>query len=262
MKIIVRLLTITAVALSFQSCALLGAAGLSSQGQPIVKVEGELVSTTANSAVNVDHRQWDALLKKHVNDAGFVDYEAFKADAESLDDYLRLLATQEPTKDWSVQELLAYYINTYNAYTVKIILDNYPTNSIKDIDGVFTNAFIPIDGNTLSLGSLENGVLRKMNEPRIHFAINCASYSCPKLLNEAFTAGRINEQLEEVTVEFINSDKNELTATPPKVSSIFKFYTKDFEPNIPQYINKYSETKLSPNAEVQFKEYDWSLNEQ
>lgn len=262
MKLIFKILTITICAISLQSCALLGAAGISSQGQPTKKVVGELESTTANSAVNLDHSAWDKLLKNHVNAQGFVDYKGFQKDRETLDDYLRFLATQEPSKDWSVQELLAYYINTYNAYTVELILDNYPTKSIQDISGAFTKAFIPINGRMLSLGSIENGVLRKMNEPRMHFAINCASFSCPKLLNEAYTAAKINEQLEEVTIEFINSDKNDLKANPPKVSSIFKFYTKDFEPSIPQYINKYSNTKLDPNVTVQFKDYDWALNEQ
>ena len=109
-----------------------------------------------------------------------------------------MLSENEPTEVWSVQELLAYYINTYNAYTVNLILDNYPLKSIKDISGPWTKAIIPIGDNKLSLGGLENGILRKMNEPRIHFAINCASYSCPKLLNEAFTASRIDEQLEQV----------------------------------------------------------------
>ena len=262
MLLIFKIFTLSIIVLSLNSCALLGAAGISSQGQPTKEVEGELKSTTANSAVNLDHSTWDKLLKKHVDSKGFVDYKGFQKDRETLDDYLRFLATQEPTNDWSVQELLAFYINTYNAYTVELILQNYPTESIQDIKGAFTNAFIPIDGRMLSLGSLENGVLRKMNEPRIHFAINCASISCPKLLDEAYTAGKINEQLAEVTNEFINSDQNDLTANPPKVSSIFKFYTKDFEPNIPQYINKYSKTKLDPNVTVEFKNYNWALNEQ
>ena len=221
-----------------------------------------LKSTTANSAVNVDHGIWDGLLKKHIDDRGFVDYEGFQKDRETLDDYLRLLATQEPTNDWSVQELLAYYINTYNAYTIELILDNYPTKSIQDIDGAFTKAFIPIDGRMLSLGSLENGVLRKMKEPRIHFAINCASISCPPLIQEAYTAGKIAEQLEMVTVNFINSDYNEIRPNAPEVSKIFKFYTEDFEPNLRQYINKYSEVKINADTKILFKEYDWGLNDQ
>lgn len=262
MKLILKFLVIAITISGLQSCALIGAAGLTSQGQPTKKVDGDLMSTTANSQVNVDHSEWDALLKKHVNKAGFVDYKGFENDRAALDRYLNTLQSYKPNSNWSVQELLAYYINTYNAYTVDLILRNYPTNSIQDINGAFTNAFIPIDGSMLSLGSLENGVLRKMNEPRIHFAINCASYSCPKLLDEAYTAGKINEQLDLVTNEFINSDKNEISENAPKLSKIFSFYTKDFEPNLAEYINKYSDTKINPNAEITFKEYNWDLNEQ
>jgi hypothetical protein len=262
MKLILKILIISITVAGLQSCALLGAAGVTSQGQPTKEVDGDLMSTTANSEINVDHSQWDALLKKHVDNTGFVDYKGFKNDRIKLDEYLNTLQSYTPNNNWSVQELLAYYINSYNAYTVDLILRNYPTKSIQDIKGAFTNAFIPIDGSTLSLGSLENGVLRKMNEPRIHFAINCASISCPKLLNEAFTAGKINEQLDLVTNEFINSDKNDISENAPKLSKIFSFYTKDFQPNLAEYINQYSNTKINPNAEITFKEYNWELNEQ
>ena len=105
-----------------------------------------------------------------------------------------------------------------------------------------------------------------MNEPRIHFAINCASMSCPKLLNEAYTAGKINEQLDRATKEFINSDKNDISANSPKVSSLFDWYKKDFitdkTPTIAAYINQYSKTKINSGATISYKEYDWNLNEQ
>jgi hypothetical protein len=120
------------------------------------------------------------------------------------------LSENKPDKKWSVQEQLAYYINTYNAYTLNLILDNYPVKSIRDLDGPWTKAIVPVGDVMMSLAGIENSLLRKMNEPRIHFAINCASFSCPKLLNETFTAGKINEQLERVTLNFINSEKNEL----------------------------------------------------
>ena len=105
-----------------------------------------------------------------------------------------------------------------------------------------------------------------MNDARIHFAINCASISCPKLLNEAYTAGKINEQLDKVTREFINSDKNDISATNAKVSSIFDWYKKDFitteTPTIIDYINKYSTTKIKAGTPVTYKDYNWSLNKQ
>ena len=266
MKYILQFLSILIISLNLQACNLLSAAGFSSQGQPTKKVEGELTSTTANSAMNIDHATWDKLLKKHVDSEGMVDYKGFMNDREQLNQYLQMLSSQKPTDDWSVQELLAYYINLYNAYTVDVILQNYPVKSIQDIDGVFTKGFIPVGGRELSLGGVENGILRKMDEPRIHFAINCASISCPKLLNEAYTASKINEQLDRVTKEFINSDKNDITANSPKLSRIFDWYKKDYkvdnETNVIGFINQYSNTKINPQAELQYKEYDWNLNEQ
>lgn len=266
MKIISRILLLLFIAISFNACHFLTAAGLGSQGQPTKEVPGKLTSMTTNSSVNVDHSDWDALLKKHVNRQGLVDYKGFEKDRASLNAYMQKLSALEPNNDWSVQELLAYYINLYNVYTVDLILQNYPTKSIKDIDGAFTKAFIPIGKQTLSLGGLENGVLRKMNEPRIHFAINCASISCPILSRDAYTAAKINEQLEDVTTGFINSDKNEINAKNPKISLIFDFYTKDFitdkTPSLAAYINQYSDTQIENNVAVQYEEYDWSLNEQ
>lgn len=257
---------IAILVISLTSCSLLAAAGIASQGQPTKEVEGDLSSSTTNSATNVDHGNWDKLLNKHVDNQGFVNYKTFQNDRPKLDAYLKMLAELKPNNDWSVQELLAYYINLYNAATVQLILNNYPTKSIQDIDNAFTKAFVKIGNRELSLGGIENGVLRKMDEPRIHFAINCASYSCPKLLNEAFTASKINEQLEKVTVGFINSDKNDISSKNPKLSKIFDWYGSDFKVNgkkdIIGYINKYSKTKIDSGTTYTFKEYDWSLNEQ
>lgn len=261
----VKALFIFLTLISFQSCTLFSAAGLTSQGQPTKEVSGELKDVDV-SEVLVDHSIWDELLKKHVDDKGLVDYKGFAKDRVKLNQYLSMLSEQNPNESWNVQELLAYYINTYNAYTVHLILENYPVKSIKDINGPWTRGIVPIGGKNLSLGGIENGILRKMNEPRIHFAINCASISCPKLLNEAFTAASINEQLERVTREFINSNKNDLDAQNPKLSSIFDWYNKDFIVNdrvdVIAYINNYSKTKIAETAVINFKNYDWNLNEQ
>lgn len=266
MKIIVNIFGLLAIVFSLQSCALFSAAGISSQGQPIKKVESPLKSTTASSALSLDHSQWDMLLKKHVDENGLVNYVGFKNDREALNSYLKMLSNQQPDSKWSVQELLAYYINLYNAYTVDLILENYPVKSIKDINGPWTRGIVPVGKNNLSLGGIENGVLRKMNEPRIHFAINCASISCPNLLNEAYTAAKINEQLDKAAGEFINSSKNDINANNPQLSSIFDWYQKDYKVNGTQnviaFINQYSNTKISSDVILRYKEYDWNLNEQ
>ena len=268
MKTMFNPATIFFLVFFLQSCNLLSAAGISSHGQPTKKVQSEFTSTTANSSVNVDHSQWDKLLKKHVTREGMVDYKGFKRDEAELDGYLRMLSEKRPTNTWSVQELLAYYINLYNAATVKLILENYPVKSIKDIDGAWTKGRVAVGDKMLSLGGIENGILRKMNEPRIHFAINCASISCPNLFNEAFTANKINAQLDAVTRAFINSSKNEIGKNHLNLSKIFKWYKKDFMVNgkkdviafVSAYVNQ--PITISPNATIAYFEYDWGLNEQ
>ncbi|WP_026450366.1 DUF547 domain-containing protein [Aequorivita capsosiphonis] len=266
MRVLHSFTTLILAALLMQSCNLLSAAGVSSQGQPTKEVTSTLTSTTANSAVNVDHSAWDKLLKKYVNSEGMVDYKGFKNDSAKLDEYLKMLSEKDPSNDWSVQELLAYYINLYNAGTVQLIVENYPVKSIKDIDGNWTKGRIAVGKKELSLGGIENGILRKMNEPRIHFAINCASISCPKLMRDAYTAAKINEQLDRAVSEFINSDKNDISASNPKVSSIFDWYQKDYRINGKQdvigFINQYSKIKINPGATLMYKDYNWNLNEQ
>ncbi|MEX0997890.1 MAG: DUF547 domain-containing protein [Flavobacteriaceae bacterium] len=263
--IFISLLVIGIVALIVNSCGLLSAAGLANKGLPTTKVPENLSSTTANSEVNLDHSQWDALLKKHVDTQGNVDYKGFQKDREALTKYLNYLSENKPTKKWSVQEQLAYYINAYNAFTVELILENYPLESIKDINSPWFKPFVPIGDVMISLGGIENSILRKMNEPRIHFAINCASISCPKLHNEAFTASKINEQLDLVTKNFINSSENQISENELKLSKIFEWYEKDYLVNdissLAEYVNQYTDVKVNPNAKISFLDYDWSLNE-
>jgi hypothetical protein len=265
-RLLLKITTLGLLVMSFQSCGLLSAAGLSKQGLSAKKAPANLTAAPVQSSQNLYHGNWTELLKKHVDEAGFVDYEGFKKDSHLLNTYCNYLSTFIPDDTWSVQEQLAYYINLYNAYTIKLIVDNYPTKSIKDLDGPWTKAFVPVGDKKLSLGGIENSLLRKMNEPRIHFAINCASFSCPKLLNEAFTAARIDEQLERVTAEFINSERNQISSNEAKVSQLFNWYAKDYlvhgVGSVKEFINNYSEVKIAPETELQFLEYDWSLNEQ
>jgi hypothetical protein len=227
--------------------------------------ETETIEDDVIDSELLDHSAWDVLLKKYVAKNGDVDYKGFKTDSQKLNDYVNYLATNIPTEDWSVNEQLAYFINVYNANTIKLIVDNYPTKSIKDIKNPWLKNRLKIGNEDYSLADIENGILRKMNEPRIHFAINCASYSCPKLLNTAYTAENVQELMDRATKEFINnSNKNTLSANAPKLSEIFKWYKSDFTDNgsIIDYINQYSEIKISSNAKIDYIDYNWSLNEQ
>ncbi|WBL22848.1 MULTISPECIES: DUF547 domain-containing protein [unclassified Zunongwangia] len=264
--IMLKRITITAIfSIGLSGCALFSAAGFSSKGLPHNNVKGELISTSSNSSVNIDHSGWHNLLQKHVNEKGLVDYEGFKKDRKALDKYIKMLADNKPDNSWSIQEQLAYYINTYNANTVRLILDNYPVKSIKKIDGAWTKEFVSMGNKQISLGAIENSILRRMKEPRIHFAINCASISCPRLLNEAYTASAINEQLEYATRTFINSDKNIIKKESAQLSRIFDWYSGDFTVKgntLGEYINQYSNVKMKNWNNISFKEYNWNLNKQ
>lgn len=222
-------------------------------------------SIPQTQTISIDHSQWDKLLKKYVDKEGYVNYVGFQKDVHLLDSYLEILSKNPPNENWSVEELLAYYINLYNAASVKLIVDEYPVKSIANISRPWTKSRISIGNKMFSLDDIEHNILRKMNEPRIHFALNCASISCPKLLNEAYTSSKINEQLERVTKEFINSDKNDISSNNAKVSAIFKWYVKDFKVNgktdVINFINQYSYVKMNPDAKVMFKKYNWDLNE-
>lgn len=259
-KFILSFIILISGACMFASCNLFSSAGYNSKGLPISEA-----GTLKDQSSKIDHSLWTELLQKHVNDAGLVDYKGFKEDREKLDKYLEMLSSQKPSDSWSKAELLSYYVNLYNAYTVDLILKNYPTESIKDIHGPWTTAFVKVGNKKISLGGIENSLLRKMKEPRIHFAINCASISCPKLMNKAYTADKIDEQLDKAAREFINSDKNKISNKSAKLSRIFDWYEGDFidgAQTIADYINKYSDTKLDPNAKIDYIEYNWNLNEQ
>jgi len=255
MKNIFLLLTLLFM---FQSCQ-----STTSKDLSIKQIQGNLSYSIASSE-KINHKSWDILLKKYVSENGFVDYKGFLNSKAELDDYINYLSENVPNENWTVQEQLAYYINLYNAATVNLILDNYPLESIKDIKKPWDQIVITLKEINYSLGDIEHEILRKMNEPRIHFAINCASYSCPNLLNEAFTASKLEQQLVQVSNSFINGNKNEISSTNPKLSKIFKWYKKDFnvdEGNLISFINKYSNTKINTDADIDYKDYNWNLNE-
>ena len=210
-----------------------------------------------------NHKKWDTLLQKNVRQNGDVDYKSFLMDIAYLQEYLNYLKDNPPAKNWSKNHKLAYYINLYNAGTVELILNNYPIKSIRDINSPWSKKIIYIGKNKFSLGDIEHGVLRKMNEPLIHFAINCASYSCPKLLNKAYITSSLKEQLTTAAEGFIEDiNKNNLTGKKIYLSKIFKWYKGDFtnKGSLINYINKYSKINILPKAEIGYLDYNWSLN--
>lgn len=211
------------------------------------------------------HAIWDGLLRKYINSAGRVNYAGLKKEMGKLNEYLDLLSKNPPEASWSKAEEMAFWINAYNAFTVKLILDNYPVSSITKLQGgqPWKFRWIKIGSKTYTLDELENSILRpKFKEARIHFAVNCAAKSCPPLLNQAWTAQNLESNFEKQAKAFVNNPAfNKINASSIQVSKIFEWYETDFGDLI-SFLNRYSTVKIKPGTKVSFMEYDWALNEQ
>ena len=229
---------------------------------------------TLNLSGQVSHKQWDQLVKKHVSEIGNVNYKGIIQDKEHLTSYITLLSNNPPKSSWTKDETLAYWINAYNAFTVQLIIKHYPVESIKDLGGSIYKVntswdikFIKIGYEELDLNNIEHQKIRgQFKEPRIHFAVNCASVSCPRLRFEAYTAEKLDAQLTDQTKYFLSFKiKNDLSdPSQPKLSKLFSWYSGDFKlegQTVIDFINKYASVKIPENANVDYLDYNWNLNE-
>jgi len=218
------------------------------------------VSTAQNK---IDHMAWDQLLLLNVSTDGEVNYKGFIRDKFLFNEYFNSLTKNHPYINTPEDEKLAYWVNLYNAIVMKMVIDNYPVTSINDIDNPWKQKQIVINDVAYSLDDIEHNILRKMNEPRIHFLLSCAAKSSPKLWNRAYTGRNIIEALQDKTVEYINDRNiNLIRSENPKISKVFEWYKNDFdEGNVISFLNKYATTKIKSKTTVSYLEYDWSLNE-
>jgi len=221
---------------------------------------------TSKIPLKPSHTKWNTLTKSFVSKNGKVNYAAFKSNLVTVKDYLKALENNPPTKKWSKSEKLAYWFNLYNASTVYLVATNYPIKSIKDINNgkPWDKKFIKSGSALYSLNEIENTIVRPhYNEPRLHVAFNCAAVSCPKLLNEAFVAKKLNAQLNKLAKQWItDTTKNDLT-NPEKIklSQIFNWYKVDFTQGIIPFINNHSTNRINEKAEVTYLPYNWKLND-
>ena len=204
--------------------------------------KGESKIVASVQEFDQSHQTWTFFLQKFVRingPASTIDYKAIKNDSKDLQEYIKSLegVSQDGFSGFSQHERLAFLINAYNAFTVKLIVDHYPVKSIKDIGersisnptgSPWKTKFFNLLGEKRHLDNIEHDMIRKQfNEPRIHFAVNCASVGCPALRNEAFIASQLDKQLEDAALDFI-SDKNRNRYNPEtkqlELSSIFKWY--------------------------------------
>ncbi len=239
-----------------------------------------------------DHGRWNRLMATHVlpingGQATALDYQGMKADRQDLKQYLNALSSVSETQfnQWSQQDQLAFLINAYNAWTVELILTTWPDlTSIKDLGGLFSSPwskeFVSLLGKTRTLDDIEHGLIRgssRYNDPRIHFAVNCASIGCPALRTEAYHGSRLDQQLDEQTTLFLSDrNRNHVENATIKLSVIFKWYREDFEKGW-QGFNRLEDFLLihadelglsnamakklkTGDADIEFLDYDWRLN--
>lgn len=224
------------------------------------------------SSETVDNSIYADLLSKYVKD-GVVDYKGFKNEETKLDQYLKVLENTD-TKTLSRNEQFAFYVNAYNAWTIKLILSAYPgVESIKDLGSLFKSPWkkklVRIDGEVITLDDIEHKILRpRFKDPRVHFAVNCASKGCPPLRSEPYQGSILDQQLDEMTEAFLNDPaRNRLEGRTLYVSRIFKWFSEDFNEDIVGFFLKYArgdlKTELESNKDkikVKYLDYDWSLN--
>jgi hypothetical protein len=230
------------------------------------------------------HDAWNALLQKHVvlldgGKASRLDYAALAKERAALRGYLDALSRVSETQfgGWSKSEQIAFLLNAYNAFTAEKIMTRYPNlKSIWDFGRFFGNPFrdefFTLLGGRMSLDGIEHGILRKRyREPRVHYAVNCASIGCPMLREEAYVAGRLEDQLDEQARRFLSDrTRNRVRAGRLEVSKIFEWFREDFEP-LDAYLARYAATLADNPAQqgriaaralpVTFVDYDWALND-
>lgn len=251
-----------------------------SNAAPDAKLLPQWQSSNEANTESIDHNEWQLLLdnylKQHVSGINRVDYAALKAnDEETLNDYLDDLQDIDP-RDYSKKQQFAYWVNLYNAATVALIVENLPVESITKIkDGLLSfgpwdKEWLEVGEDTLSLNDIEHRILRPIwQDNRIHYAVNCASLSCPNLSQQAFTAENTEQQLDKLASEYINHPRGvTFEKGKLKVSSIYHWYEEDFntdQSNLISHLSRYAKPALKEKLDVlsndSFKhDYDWRLN--
>jgi len=234
-------------------------------------------ATAAPDSAGPDYSLFTQVLRDHVKD-GTVNYKSLKTD-KRFAEFIETLKKTDPNTI-SRKNRLAFWINVYNAFVLKVVVDNYPIESIFSTFAYvrkksnFHKKVVTINGMLYSLNDVENDIIRPMGDPRIHFAINCAAKSCPPLRAEAFEPARLGEQMAEMARNFINNpEKNSFDFAKKEalVSKIFDWFADDFKKystGVPEFISRYlppeqSKQLLAAGKDFKIKhhDYNWDLNE-
>lgn len=238
-------------------------------------VDGTILGQTKN--MTAANQSLNNILSSFVNSNGMVDYGSIQNNPFLLQPFIEFLAEKSPVSHPEIfpteDDKKAYWINAYNGLMIKAVIENPGISSVKQIGwgyGVFWRKRFMVGGEKLTLNHIEHKILRKQfDDPRIHFAINCASNSCPPIGNRIVVGKNLDQQLDQKTKDFINNTENVQIDVKTKtiiISKIFKWYKADFEINgnsLIDYINNYKDgTKIDSSYDITFQDYDWGLNNQ
>ena len=209
------------------------------------------------------------VLEDFVNVKGEIDFNGLQRSPQDLEDYVAYIAQKKWSDFKSSDELLAYHLNAYNALSMNTVIQKGipETNAGFKKVQFFYLTKMEIGGQRMSLVTYETDFIRKMNEDRVHWALNCMAVSCPRLPRKPFAAETLNQDLQDLAVEFFNSDKNVRFDSDHKivqVTEILKFFPEDFVPKkaatIVDYVNLYRQDKIPTNYSVNYIPYDWTIN--
>ena len=252
---------------------LVGGVGLFSA--PLVSSQSPVNSgTPADLRIEPWQASWNAVLARDVDATGRVDFAGLTQDHAKLDEVIKFIEAVDPVSTPSLfptaNAQLAYYIDAYNALAMHGVLEVGVPVRFDWLSRIrfFYMRKVLMGGRSLSLYSLENDIIRPRGDPRVHFALNCMSVSCPRLFKTAFAASDLDHQLDAAAREFVNEERNVRTDPVRQVatlSAIFKFYTKDFlaqSASLIDYVNRYRTQTIPHNYQVIFADYDWTINDQ
>ena len=240
------------------------------------RVEADSRASQPTDDASFSHELFDQVLQEHVDEKGRVNYTKLKANPKKLEAYLDLLAFADP-EELSYNERLTFWINAYNAFVIKGVINHYPITSVRKVklfNGFFFRLKFQVAGKMYTLNQIEHDIIRtEFVDPRVHFVLVCASSSCPSLGNRAFSADTIEEHLETAAFSFIQDpekvriDRAERTVY---LSKIFKWYDDDFTEGydgVADFLADYpppedAEFLESTDVKLRYLDYDWTLNDQ
>ncbi|WP_083253288.1 DUF547 domain-containing protein [Flavivirga aquatica] len=212
----------------------------------------------------IDLTAYDKFLKDHVSSKGVVDFDKVLENIDELHEITRSFSKISPNNGWSISEKKAYWINFYNANVIKLLAKHYPIKSINYVQNAFSIKDIDYAGSKISLDDVEHDILRKLEDPRIHFALYSTAMSSPILKRTAYENDSVERDLGLATSNFLNDPtKNKIGSSLSKLSKIFQWYSDDFAnlKDMISFINKHSGgAKINAKTKVLYMDYDWNLH--